>query len=126
MTIVVLEDSPVAALMVRLHLELYGYHPVIATKLGELVDVLRPPMPRAFIIDRNLPDGDGLAAVKALRGAGYDGPVLVVSASKASDAEATAAALAAGADGYLSKPMTAAALMDELLAAERRRGRAPG
>ncbi len=121
MHIVVLEDQPVAALMTRLHLELYGYRVTVSDRLSRLVEVLAPPMPSAFIVDRGLPDGDGLAAVRGLRRAGYDGPVVVQSASDA--AGEVHEALEAGADAFLRKPCTAAQLMDALLSAERARGR---
>jgi len=119
--IVVLEDQPVAALMTRLHLELYGYRVTVTDRLSRLVGVLAPPMPSAFIVDRRLPDGDGLAAVRALRDAGYDGPIVVQSASCTPGDLRDA--IDAGADGVLHKPCTAAALMEALLSAERARGR---
>lgn len=124
MTIIILEDSPVAALMLRLQLELYGYQPIVADRLGALVDVLRPPMPQAFIIDRRLPDGDGLSAVRALRSAGFDGPILVTSGDGGDAARAEA--LAAGADGFLEKPTIGSLLHEALLLAEVQRGRRAG
>ena len=121
MHIVVLEDQPVAALMTRLHLELYGYRVTVTDRLARLVGVLAPPMPSAFIVDRRLPDGDGLAAVRALRDAGYDGPIVEQSASCTPGDLRDA--IDAGADAFLHKPCTAAALMEALLSAERARGR---
>ena len=116
-----LEEQPVAALMTRQHLELYGYRVTVSDRLSRLGEVLAPPRPSAVIVDRGLPDGDGLAAVRALREAGYDGPVVVQSGSDAP--EGVRAAIEAGADAFLRKPCTAAQLMDALLSAERARGR---
>ncbi|MFM2245508.1 MAG: hypothetical protein RL071_1582 [Pseudomonadota bacterium] len=119
MNVVILEESPVAALMLRLQVEQYGYVPIVADHLGALGEVLRPPMPWAFIIDRRLSDGDGLPAVRALRAAGFGGPILVTGGH--AGAGARAEALAAGADGFVEKPTSGAQLHEALLRAGLRR-----
>lgn len=66
----------------------------------------------AVVMDRGLPDMDGLDAVRLLRSDGYLGPILVVSGF-AGD-EHVAASLDAGADAVLAKPFSLADLVDRV------------
>ncbi len=66
--------------------------------------------PDLVILDLGLPDVDGIDVLTRSRGAGYRGPVLVLSARDA--VESRVAALDAGADDYLTKPF----VFDELCA----------
>src|SRR5579871_5081918 len=56
----------------------------------------------AVILDRLLPNVDGLAIVTALRGAGLEIPVLMISAL--SDVDERIRGLRAGGDDYMTKP----------------------
>jgi DNA-binding response OmpR family regulator len=87
-----------------------GYRVVSAYSCRDgLVVVEREPL-ALVVTDLRLPDGDGLAIVRAARGTTPSPtPSLVVTAF-ASEASRTAA-LAAGASGYLAKPFGAAALL---------------
>jgi DNA-binding response OmpR family regulator len=64
----------------------------------------------ALVLDRGLPDGDGLALLKRLRDAELSTPCLVLSARDALNDRVEG--LDAGADDYLPKPFA----MDELVA----------
>lgn len=64
----------------------------------------------ALVLDRGLPDGDGLALLKRLRDAGLNIPCLVLTARDALNDRVEG--LDAGADDYLPKPFA----MDELVA----------
>lgn len=65
---------------------------------------------QALILDRGLPDGDGLALLQRLRGAGLGVPCLVLTARDALHDRIEG--LDAGADDYLPKPFA----MDEMVA----------
>lgn len=65
---------------------------------------------RALVLDRGLPDGDGLALLQRLRGAGISIPCLVLTARDALHDRVEG--LEAGADDYLPKPFA----MDEMVA----------
>ncbi|HEX8609829.1 MAG TPA: response regulator transcription factor [Telluria sp.] len=65
---------------------------------------------QALVLDRGLPDGDGLALLRRLRGAGVDIPCLVLTARDALHDRVEG--LEAGADDYLPKPFA----MDEMVA----------
>lgn len=76
----------------------------------------------AIILDRNLPQLDGLAVLAALRTQGRRTPVLVLSAL--GDVDDRVAGLRAGGDDYLAKPFSFQELIARLEAIVRR-GTAP-
>ena len=67
---------------------------------------------RAIVLDRMLPQLEGLAVLRALRAAGIDTPVLILSALGSSDERV--AGLQGGADDYLVKPFGFAELLARL------------
>lgn len=75
----------------------------------------------AITLDRMLPGRDGLQVVKALRDAGSEAPVLMVSAL--SDVDDRVSGLRAGGDDYLVKPFAPSELIARLEALLRRHGR---
>lgn len=71
-----------------------------------------------ILLDRSLPDGDGIHFLRDLRDAGVSTPVIVISAStRVSD---ILHGLDSGADDYLPKPFMAAELMSRCSAVLRR------
>lgn len=63
-----------------------------------------------IILDMRLPGKTGLEVLHSLRGRGYDGPILILTAQDALDAKVQT--LRAGADDYVTKPFA----FEELLA----------
>jgi DNA-binding response OmpR family regulator len=76
------------------------------------------PTTDLVILDRGLPDGDGLEFLRQLRGEGISSPVLVISERGA--IHDRVAALDAGADDYLVKPFAFAELVARCRALLRR------
>jgi two-component system OmpR family response regulator len=74
----------------------------------------------AIILDRNLPQLDGLSVLRALRAAGHRTPVLILSALGQVDDRVQG--LNAGSDDYLAKPFSFHELMARLSAIVRRGG----
>jgi DNA-binding response OmpR family regulator len=72
----------------------------------------------AVILDRQLPDGDGLGLLREMRDAGDKTPVIVLTAHNAPDDRV--GGLDDGADDYLGKPFLADELMARLRAVVRR------
>lgn len=66
------------------------------------------------LLDVAMPDVDGLELCRRIRGAGFRGPVLVVSARPGPDLPRKAAE--AGADGFIRKPFDNAELVGRLRA----------
>lgn len=71
------------------------------------------------ILDRMLPEMDGLSALKLIRGAGIETPVLMLTAL--GGLEDRVAGLDAGADDYLAKPFATSELLARLRSIARRR-----
>ena len=74
----------------------------------------------AVVIDRMLPGMDGLSVVKALRAAGVETPILILSALAQLDERVIG--LRAGGDDYLTKPFGFSELQARLENLMRRRG----
>ncbi|WP_068090168.1 response regulator [Novosphingobium rosa] len=74
----------------------------------------------ALILDRGLPDGDGLELLQDLRARGSTMPVIVLTARGTLDARISG--LDKGADDYLAKPFSPDELMARLRAVLRRNG----
>lgn len=77
----------------------------------------------ALVLDRMLPDMDGLALLKSVRAAGVAAPAIMLTAISAIDERVKS--LRAGADDYLTKPFSFAELEARLEAVLRRRSDAP-
>ncbi len=100
--ILVIENEEDIAELLRYILENENYMVKTAGSLAEARAHLKDGMPHAVIMDRGLPDGDGLELCRELKSAGKMPQVLVISALK-SPAEVKEG-LAAGADHYITKP----------------------
>ena len=74
----------------------------------------------ALIVDRMLPELDGLSVIKTLRGAENTTPVLILSAL--GEVDDRVRGLRAGGDDYLTKPFAFSELLARLEALARRRG----
>jgi two-component system copper resistance phosphate regulon response regulator CusR len=70
------------------------------------------------ILDMRLPKKSGLEVLSALRGRGFERPILVLTAQDAIDAKVTA--LRAGADDYVTKPFAFEELLARIEALARR------
>lgn len=118
MWILLIEDEPRLAGSIRRGLEEEGYRVDVA---ADAVSGRRAALARAFdafVIDRRLPGGDGLDVVRALRQAGREQPVLMLTALSSVDDRVEG--LDAGADDYLPKPFAFEELLARLRALLRR------
>jgi two-component system OmpR family response regulator len=77
----------------------------------------------AIVLDRMLPGMDGMAVLAALRAAGIETPVIILSALGTPDDRV--AGLTAGSDDYLIKPFAFAELLARIRLLLRRRGLGP-
>ncbi len=110
MRILVVEDDPSMQEALRRALALEG-HAVDVTGLGrDALDLVRKARPDALILDRMLPDLDGIEVCERVRDDVGALPILMVTARDGVDDRV--AGLDAGADDYLVKPFA----LDELLA----------
>ena len=100
--ILVIEDEEDISEFLRYILENENFIVKTAGSLAEARAHLKGGLPSAVLLDRGLPDGDGLEICRELKGAGKMPRVLVLSARR--DPSEVSEGLAAGADHYITKP----------------------
>ncbi len=118
MHVLIVEDDRQIAENLYDYLEARGHQCDFAGSLGEARRRLAEEMPDALLLDRSLPDGDGLALARALRAEGAAVPVLVLTARDTLDDKLLG--FEAGADDYLAKPFALQEVEARLLALVRR------
>lgn len=107
--VLVVEDDPNIAKMLRRGLIFEGYEAEIAEDGAEALDMARERMPDLVVLDIMLPEIDGIEVCRKLRAAS-EVPILMLTAKEA--VPDRVAGLDAGADDYMVKPFA----FEELLA----------
>jgi two-component system OmpR family response regulator len=120
--ILVIEDDPETSAEIADCLCASGHQPQQAFDGQSGLDMALAEPFEAITLDRMLPGRDGLGVVKALREAGCEAPVLMISAL--SDVDDRVSGLRAGGDDYLVKPFAPSELIARLEALLRRHSRA--
>jgi len=120
--LVVEDDAQVAAYLVK-GLKEQGYNVDHAADGKNGLFLASSEEYDAMIIDRMLPELDGLAIVQSVRAAGKSTPMLILSAL--GDVDARVEGLRAGGDDYLTKPFAFIELLARLDALLRRARQTP-
>jgi DNA-binding response OmpR family regulator len=121
--ILVVEDqAPTADLIVEV-LRAEGYDVQTVDTLAKARARLKKAPPELMILDRNLPDGDGVDLLAEIRGDEKLGmtPVIILTAQK--DVADKVAGLKTGADDYVAKPFNTEELVARVGALLRRSGK---
>ncbi len=109
-TMLVVDDDPDVAALLHVLLSDLGFRVrVLGDALSAISEARRAP-PDVLLIDVELPDLSGNAAVYQLRAQGYRGRIVTLSAN--ATAQARDASLRAGADHYLTKPLNLERFVD--------------
>ena len=116
--LVVEDDGPLARFLYRTLAE--ATHEVQLAADGSTALGLLDPSLDLVLLDRNLPDGDGLNVLQALRQIYPNLPVLMLTALAGTND--TVKALHSGADDYLTKPFSYVELLARVHALLRREG----
>ena len=114
----VVDDDRAVRESLRRSLEFNGYEVALAGDGAEALATISGTRPDAVVMDVMMPRLDGLEATRALRAAGHDVPILVLTARDAVGDRVEG--LDAGADDYLTKPFALAELLARLRALLRR------
>lgn len=120
MRILIVEDQPEMASLMAERLTRSGYVADNVGTLEDAIEALRQYDYPMILLDRRLPDGDGVSILQLVRSTKPNTRVLLVTALRSIDERING--LDAGADDYLTKPFDA----DELLARIRAILRRPG
>ncbi|MBA3676850.1 MAG: response regulator transcription factor [Sphingosinicella sp.] len=110
MRVLLVEDEPELGATVVARLSAAGFVVDHFTCLGDAIEAVLSAQYRAVLLDRRLPDGDGLSLIAVLKTRPSPPPVLILTALD--DVPDRVAGLDAGAEDYLIKPFA----FEELLA----------
>ncbi len=119
-TIMVVDDDPDIAQLVRIQLESHGYR-VLTTRRGhQSVEIAKQDRVDLIVLDRLLPDIDGLTLLDTLKAetATSEIPVIILTI-----VEDDGDALARGASAYLVKPVNEQLLLEQIEKVLTRQGR---
>ena len=117
--VLVAEDEPKQAELLRRYLEAEGYGVVVATNGRHAVDEARRLMPDLVIADVMMPVMDGLDVCRVLR---YESDIPVIFVTARSTEEDILLGLDLGADDYITKPYSPRVLMAKVRTVLRRNG----
>ncbi|MBN9234534.1 MULTISPECIES: response regulator transcription factor [Phyllobacteriaceae] len=120
MRLLLVEDEPEFASALCAALKKHDMIVDRALTVAQAMDIAMAGVHGAVLLDRRLPDGDGLSLIPLLRGHGKTMPVIVLTA-RGNLAERIAG-LDGGADDYLAKPFALEELLARLRAVLRRPG----
>ncbi len=123
MRIFVVDDDRAVRDSLRRSLEFNGYEVVTAADGAEALARFNSVDPDALIVDVMMPRLDGIDTTRALRAAGNDVPIMVLTARDSVGDRVDG--LDAGADDYLPKPFALEELLARVRAMLRRRKSAP-
>ncbi len=103
--ILIVEDNERNLKLARDLLQVKGYHTLEARTAAEGIALAQEHHPDLVLMDVQLPDTDGVAALGRLRAAPATATIPVVALTAFAMKEYRARFLAAGFDGYLAKPL---------------------
>jgi len=109
--VLIVEDDPAIQKLIAQTLAKEGYNPLSAKSIAEARKTVALAAPGLIILDRRLPDGDGLELCRDLKSGGSFATPILFLTSKNSTSDKVVG-LKMGADDYLTKPFD----LDELLA----------
>jgi DNA-binding response OmpR family regulator len=121
--ILVVEDQPATADLIIEVLKSEGYDVATVDSLAKARARIKKSVPELLILDRNLPDGDGVDLLAELRGDEKLAtlPIIVLTAKK--DVADKVQGLRTGADDYVAKPFNTEELVARVEALLRRSGK---
>jgi two-component system, OmpR family, KDP operon response regulator KdpE len=118
-TILVVDDDLNVRRFLRTTLAGHGHAVVEAGTVAEAIDAIGRVQPTVVLLDLGLPDGDGLAVLRALPA--EERPPVIVLSARGQEGDKVIA-LDAGAEDYLTKPFGASELLARIRVVLRRVG----
>lgn len=102
--VLIADDSETILLLLRTRLEMEGYEVVTAADGVEVIEAIDAgPAPDILLLDAMMPRKSGIDALRELRAAGVETPVLIVSAHQ--DEMDAGAPTDVEVSGYITKPI---------------------
>jgi len=125
MTVLIVDDDPVACQHARLVLEKAGIAAEIASSGAEAIEMVRLRHARRepynlILVDWQMPEMDGVETTRRIRSiVGRESAIIILTAYRWDDI--LEEAVQAGVDSFLSKPLFAATVLEEFLSALKKR-----
>jgi DNA-binding response OmpR family regulator len=121
-TVLIVDDDPKTAELLSMMFKLDGYSTAVASDVTMAIETIQQVKPDVLVVDVMMPGASGLALCRYVRNTPdlADMPIVIVSAK--SQPKDVQAGLEAGADEYLTKPVSQAELLE---AVRRSLGRQP-
>ncbi len=104
-TVLIVDDVATNRIVLKVKLGAAGYRTLTAPDGPTCLDIARREKPDLILLDAVMPGMDGIDVLRALRRDPATARLLIVMFSGLNDAETRLAALRAGADDFLSKPI---------------------
>lgn len=123
-TILIVDDEMAIREMIRLSLEMAGYHCLEASNIQQAHSIIVDDTPDLVLLDWMLPGGSGIELLRRLKSNDLtqDVPVIMLTAKTEEDNKIQG--LDVGADDYVTKPFAPRELMSRIKAILRRTGAA--
>lgn len=113
-TILLVEDNPANRLLAEEILKLGGYRPIGASSAEQARDLIVKHLPDLILLDIRLPGMDGLAFARMLRSSPLTAQLPIIALTAQAMADEQAAAMAAGFDAYVVKPVQRTQLLEAI------------
>ena len=110
--ILFVDDDPLTLETLKRSVELFGHEAVLASSGEQAQTLILKQPPDLILTDMMLPDTDGLSLVKNLKNNPGVSEVPVIMLSASPEIDASQAALDAGAEEFLAKPIRLQTLQD--------------
>ncbi|HUX79910.1 MAG TPA: response regulator [Alphaproteobacteria bacterium] len=113
--ILIIEDNPSNLKLVKTLLTVEGYEIQTATNAEEAIEVLKNFRPRLILMDLQLPGMDGLQLTQKLKHDARFKTIIIIALTAYAMTRDKEKALAAGCDGYMTKPIDVKTFSNEVL-----------
>lgn len=118
--VLIVEDEPDIAQLVKLYLEKQGFHANVAKSGVEALKLIKSERPDLLILDLMLPEIDGIEVCKKIRTAPDTALLPIIMLTAKAEESDTIIGLELGADDYVTKPFSPNALVARVKALFRR------
>jgi CheY-like chemotaxis protein len=107
-----IDDEPDTLMTLKKAVEMFGHQADLAYSGEDALAKLQQSLPNLVFVDMNLADTSGLEVVRQLRANPTTAALPIIVLSAGPELDAADAALAAGAQAYMLKPVRLQALLD--------------
>lgn len=119
--VLIVEDEPTIAELLRINLSHHGFEPVWATDSGSAQHEIDQMLPDVILLDWMLPGESGLSLARRWRGHPRTHEVPIIMLTARGNEDERVAGLDAGADDYIVKPFSIEEMLARIRAVLRRR-----